>query len=135
MTADEVAPLQPKSSEYSSSSNFDFCFHRTSICTESSSADELFLDGKIIPTQILDKNEFPTFRRLSLPLSAFGNATSISHNKYVSRNSRQETTLSGIQVSSKEANHGNNTTQNSGFSRKDTKSYSFTSSSTYIAGG
>ncbi|XVF31597.1 hypothetical protein REPUB_Repub17cG0004800 [Reevesia pubescens] len=51
----EQRPLRSKSSGLNSSIDFDFCV-RESFEQEPSSADELFSDGKILPTQIKEKN-------------------------------------------------------------------------------
>lgn len=50
----EQRPLRSNSSGLNSSIDFDFCI-RESFAEESSSADELFSDGKIIPTEIKKK--------------------------------------------------------------------------------
>ncbi|XWS47614.1 hypothetical protein CRYUN_Cryun14cG0167300 [Craigia yunnanensis] len=50
----EQRPLRSKSSGLNSSIDFDFCI-RESFEQESSSADELFSDGKILPTEIKKK--------------------------------------------------------------------------------
>ncbi|XVF20782.1 hypothetical protein REPUB_Repub12eG0032900 [Reevesia pubescens] len=51
----EQRPLRSKSSGLNSSIDFDFCV-RESVEQESSSADELFSDGKILPAEIKKKN-------------------------------------------------------------------------------
>ncbi|KAK6255726.1 hypothetical protein QQP08_014658 [Theobroma cacao] len=51
----EQRPLRSKSSGLNSSIDFDFCV-RESLDLQSSSADELFSDGKILPTEIKKKN-------------------------------------------------------------------------------
>ncbi|OMP04734.1 hypothetical protein COLO4_09345 [Corchorus olitorius] len=51
----EQRPLRSKSSGLNSSIDFDFCV-RESFEQESSSADELFSDGKILPTEIKKKS-------------------------------------------------------------------------------
>lgn len=51
-------PLRSNSSGLNSSIDFDFCV-RESFDHESSSADELFSDGKILPTQIKKKSTTP----------------------------------------------------------------------------
>ncbi|KAG7982228.1 hypothetical protein I3843_04G040700 [Carya illinoinensis] len=47
--------LRSNSSGLSSSIDFDFCIHRESFGQESYAADELFSDGKILPTEIKKK--------------------------------------------------------------------------------
>ncbi|KAK2652262.1 hypothetical protein Ddye_012118 [Dipteronia dyeriana] len=55
--SDQILPVeqhQPLSSNSSSGIDFDFCV-RKSFGQDSSSADELFFDGKILPTQVKKK--------------------------------------------------------------------------------
>lgn len=62
-------PLRSNSSGLNSSIDFDFCV-RESFEQQSSSADELFLDGKILPIQIKKNNTAPKQAR-SLPQPTF----------------------------------------------------------------
>ncbi|KAG6619015.1 hypothetical protein I3843_03G058900 [Carya illinoinensis] len=55
----ERRPLRSNSSGLGSSIDFDFCVHE-SFDQESSSADELFSDGKMIPTEIKKKGNAPS---------------------------------------------------------------------------
>ncbi|XP_047968847.1 uncharacterized protein LOC125212661 [Salvia hispanica] len=54
LTQSDVVPIEQyiRSAASSSSIDFDFCVFRESFDHESSSADELFFDGKILPIQI-----------------------------------------------------------------------------------
>ncbi|KAL6507523.1 hypothetical protein OROGR_023718 [Orobanche gracilis] len=60
--------IRTSSSSSSSMNDFDFCVFRESFGHESSSADELFFDGKILPIEIKKRLAFPpTPRKLQEP--------------------------------------------------------------------
>ncbi|KAJ9173054.1 hypothetical protein P3X46_016230 [Hevea brasiliensis] len=111
---EETIPTPLQSQSCSSNFNdFDFCFHSNEINLESSSADELFVDGKILPVEIMKKiaasqelhrpiiipSPFP-------PLRAF--VESASTKKDADKDSRHEIS-EGMKSLSKhnEANHKN----------------------------
>lgn len=90
----EKHPLRSNSSGLNSSIDFDFCVHESSHL-ESSSADELFSHGIILPTQIKKNNNNVPLKQknqqatqqeeLSLPIPPLNDST-IKNNKKVSNN-------------------------------------------------
>lgn len=98
--ADGVPIEQYIRSNSSSSVDFDFCVFRESFDHESSSADELFFDGKILPIEIKKKLGAPKKSSLDHPQAVpprpppyddfyHSNARKISKNK----NPREKTTM------------------------------------------
>ncbi|KAF2295324.1 hypothetical protein GH714_032574 [Hevea brasiliensis] len=111
---EETIPTPLQSQSCSSNFNdFDFCFHSNEINLENSSADELFVDGKILPVEI--KKKIAASQELHRPiiipspfppLRAF--VESASTKKDADKDSRHEIS-EGIKSLSKhnEANHKN----------------------------
>ncbi|KAL6521527.1 hypothetical protein OROGR_018096 [Orobanche gracilis] len=64
LSQSDVVPIEQyirtnSSSSSSSTNDFDFCVFRESFSHESSSADELFFDGKILPIEIKKRRAVP----------------------------------------------------------------------------
>ncbi|XP_057779579.1 uncharacterized protein LOC130998165 [Salvia miltiorrhiza] len=64
---DDVVPVEHYPRSPSSGIDFDFCVFRESFDHESSSADELFFDGKILPIQIKKRLSPPLLRSAPPP--------------------------------------------------------------------
>ncbi|XP_057809064.1 uncharacterized protein LOC131023853 [Salvia miltiorrhiza] len=69
LSQSDVVPIEQyiRSGASSSSIDFDFCVFRESFDQESSSADELFFDGKILPIQIKKRLAPPPLPPSPLP--------------------------------------------------------------------
>ncbi|XP_022759940.1 uncharacterized protein LOC111306306 [Durio zibethinus] len=86
----EQRPLRSKSSGLDSSIDFDFCV-RESFEQESSSADELFSDGKILPTKIKKKDVPSKQTDQSLPPQPLPRSNSVHEEaNNVTDNSKKE---------------------------------------------
>ncbi|CAK7344321.1 unnamed protein product [Dovyalis caffra] len=85
--AKDVVPIERRPPQ-SSSSNSDFCFRNNPINLESPAADELFLNGKIVPIEIkniVSPSEHALEQPLSPPPQPFLDATTI-----ISKDSRRD---------------------------------------------
>ncbi|XWS75481.1 hypothetical protein CRYUN_Cryun01aG0092600 [Craigia yunnanensis] len=85
----EQRPLRSKSSPLNSSFDFDFCVGE-SFEQESSSADELFSNGKILPTEVKKKNVLPKQTDQSSPPLPLPRSNSIHEDVNINENSKKE---------------------------------------------
>ncbi|GLU01608.1 hypothetical protein SLE2022_189100 [Rubroshorea leprosula] len=97
----EQRPPRSKSSSLSSSVDFDFCV-RKSFDQESSSADELFSDGKILPTEIKKKN-IVSAKQLSEPTQASQDDEGEINNNNLKKESSKANKISRDEVEEKQS--------------------------------
>ncbi|XP_022728242.1 uncharacterized protein LOC111283867 [Durio zibethinus] len=85
----EPRPLRSKSSGLNSSIDFDFCV-RECFHQESSSADELFSDGKMLPKEIKKKNVSAKQTDQSSPPLPLPRSNSVPDDANINENSKKE---------------------------------------------
>lgn len=89
----ERHPLRSNSSGLNPSIDFDFCVQE-SLELESSSADELFSDGRILPTEIKKKKNIPLKQTCQLPSHPpLPTPLAICDNASTSKNSKKESII------------------------------------------
>ncbi|XP_041007854.1 uncharacterized protein LOC121252318 [Juglans microcarpa x Juglans regia] len=92
--------LGSNSSGLSSSIDFDFCVHRESFGQESYAADELFSDGKILPTEI--KKKITPMKQTD---DQFGSCPPLPPPRAIREISKQESAMESKGAGRTEVNH------------------------------
>ncbi|XP_041007811.1 uncharacterized protein LOC121252292 [Juglans microcarpa x Juglans regia] len=92
--------LRSNSSGLSTSIDFDFCVHRESFGQESYAADELFSDGKILPTEI--KKEITPMKQTD---DQFGSCPPLPPPRAMREISKQESAMESKGAGRTEVNH------------------------------